>query len=128
MLSDLPKPKPSRADKATEVNPQEATPDASNRKDEKFQGIDYNIVTHVKRIPALLSIYDDLMLVPELQDALVQVLLEPERYEVAMVKHHLFTNPLFVNEITFDEEDNIVEDGDHNGPLYIEGNVGVAHL
>jgi hypothetical protein len=35
---------------------------------------------------------------------------------------------LFVNEITFDEEDNIVEDGDHNRPLYIEGNVGTSHL
>jgi hypothetical protein len=37
-----------------------------------------------------------------------------------MVKQHLFTNPVFVNEITFDEEDNIMEDGDHNHPLYIE--------
>jgi hypothetical protein len=59
---------------------------------------------------------------------LVQALLEPERYEVAMAKHRLFTNPLFVNDITFDEEDNIVEDGDHNRPLCIEGNVGTAHL
>jgi hypothetical protein len=68
------------------------------------------------------------MLVPELWDALVQALLEPERYEVAMATHRLFTNPLFVNEITFDEEDNIVEDGDHNRPLYIEGNVGTTLL
>jgi hypothetical protein len=45
-----------------------------------------------------------------------------------MVKHHLFTNPSFVNEITFNEEDNIVENGDHNHPLYIEGNVGTTHL
>jgi hypothetical protein len=35
---------------------------------------------------------------------------------------------VFVNEITFYEEDNIVEDGDHNRPLYIEGNVGTVHL
>jgi len=33
-----------------------------------------------------------------------------------------------VNEITFEEEDKIVEDGDHNHPLYIEGNIGTAHL
>ena len=33
-----------------------------------------------------------------------------------------------MNEITFDEEDNIIEDGDHNRPLYIEGNIGAAHL
>ncbi|XP_066391890.1 uncharacterized protein [Miscanthus floridulus] len=45
-----------------------------------------------------------------------------------MAKHHLINNPLFVNEITFDEEDEVIEDGDHNRPLYIEGNIGVAHL
>jgi len=55
-------------------------------------------------------------------------LLEPEIYEVAMAKYRLTSNPLFVNEITFEEEDKIVEDGDHNRPLYIEGNIGTAHL
>jgi hypothetical protein len=128
VLPDLPKPKPPRGDKAVEVNPQEATPRASNKKGGKLQNVDYNVLTHLKRIPALLSVYDALMLVPELQDALVQALLEPERYEVVMAKHRLFTNPLFVNEITFNEEDNIVEDGDHSRPLYIKGNVGTVHL
>jgi hypothetical protein len=128
VLPDLPKPKPPRGDKAVEVNPQEATLGASNKKGDKLQNVDYNVLDHLKRILALLSVYDALMLVPELRDVLVQALLEPERYEVAMAKHCLFTNPLFVNEITFDEEDNIVEDGDHNRPLYIEGNVGTSHL
>jgi hypothetical protein len=122
------KSKPPRCDKAAEVNPQEATPGATIKKGDKLQDVEYNVLTHLKRIPALLSIYDALMLVPELWDALVQALLEPERYEVAMATHRLFTNPLFVNEITFDEEDNIVDDGDHNRPLYIEGNVGTTLL
>jgi hypothetical protein len=122
------KSKPPRCDKAAEVNPQEATPGATIKKGDKLQDVEYNVLTHLKRIPALLSIYDALMLVPELWDALVQALLEPERYEVAMETHRLFTNPLFVNEITFDEEDNIVDDGDHNRPLYIEGNVGTTLL
>jgi hypothetical protein len=68
------------------------------------------------------------MLVPELREALVKALLEPELYEVVMAKHRLVNNPLFVNEITFDEEDEAIEDGDHNRPLYVEGNIGVAHL
>ena len=55
-------------------------------------------------------------------------LLEPELYEMAMAKHQLFVNPLFVNEITFEEEDNVVDHGNHNRQLYIEGNIGVAHL
>ena len=45
-----------------------------------------------------------------------------------MAKYRLTSNPLFVNEITFEEEDKIVEDGDHNRSLYIEGNIGTAHL
>ena len=58
----------------------------------------------------------------------MKALQEPELYEVIMAKHRLVNNPLFVNEITFDEEDEVVEDGDHNRPLYVEGNVGAAHL
>jgi hypothetical protein len=123
-----PKPKPTRADKAAEAAPPEAHTGASDEKKEKFQEIDYNVIAHLKRIPALLSVYDALMLVPELREALVKALLDPELYEVAMAKHRLFTNPLFVNEITFEEEDNVVDDGDHNRPLYIEGNIRVAHL
>ena len=130
MLPELPKPKPkpTRADKATEAAPPEAHTGASDEKKEKFQETNYNVIAHLKRIPALLSVYDALMLVLELREALVKALLDPELYEVAMAKHRLFTNPLFVNEITFEEEDNVVDDGDHNRPLYIEGNIGVAHL
>ena len=47
---------------------------------------------------------------------------------MAMAKHRLFSNPLFVNEITFDDEDKLLEEGDHNRPLYVEGNIGTAHL
>jgi hypothetical protein len=98
--------------------------------DEKMKphDVDYNIIAHLKRIPALLSVHDALMMVPSLREALVKALQAPELYEVCMAKHRLFTNPLFVNEITFDEEDNIIEDGAHNRPLYVEGNIGVAHL
>ena len=45
-----------------------------------------------------------------------------------MAKHRLFSNPVFVNEITFDEEDKLIDEGDHNRLLYMEGNIGVAHL
>jgi hypothetical protein len=68
------------------------------------------------------------MLVPDLCQALVHALQAPERYEVAMAKHRLLSNPLFVNEITFDDEDRLLEEGDHNRPLYVEGNIGNEHL
>jgi hypothetical protein len=90
--------------------------------------IDYNIVAHLKRIPALLSVYDALMLVPELRQALIQALEDPKRYEVTMAKHQIVCNFLSANEITFTEEDKVIADDNHNRPLYIEGNIGTAHL
>lgn len=45
-----------------------------------------------------------------------------------MAKHRLFSSPLFINEITFDEEDKIIDKGDNNQPLYVKGNIDAAHL
>jgi len=129
VIPELQKSKPSKADKALkETPPQDEAPEGQGEKKTKPQDVDYNVISHLKRIPALLSVYDALMLVPDLREVHVKALLEPEIYEVAMAKYRLTSNPLFVNEITFEEEDKIVEDGDHNRPLYIEGNIGTAHL
>jgi len=127
-LQELPQVKQPKGNKPTnEGTPLAGVPETSKKKN-RVDDIDYNVVSHLKRVPALLSVYDALMLVPELREALVKALQEPELYEVIMAKHRLVNNPLFVNEITFDEEDEVVEDGDHNRPLYVEGNVGAAHL
>jgi len=67
------------------------------------------------------------MMVPELREALIEALRAPDVYEVAMAKHRLFSNPLYVNEIRFAYEDRVVEKEDHKRPLYIEGNIGNAH-
>jgi hypothetical protein len=72
VLPDLLKLKPPRGDKAVKVNTQEATPETSNKEGDKLQDVNYNVITHLKRIPALLSIYDAPMLAPELRDALVR--------------------------------------------------------
>jgi hypothetical protein len=68
------------------------------------------------------------MLVPDLRQALIHALQAPELYEVAMAKHRLLSNTLYVNEITFDDDDRLLEEGDHNRTLYMEGNIGTAHL
>ena len=128
-LQELPQAKQPKANKAAnEGAPPSGALEPSKKKKNRIEDIDYNVVSHLKRIPALLSVYDALMLVPDLREALVKALLEPELYEVVMAKHRLVNNPLFVNEITFDEEDEVIEAGDHNCPLYVEGNIGVAHL
>jgi hypothetical protein len=86
------------------------------------------VVAHLKRIPALLSVYDALLLVPELRQALIEALQKPEVYEIDMAKHNLLCNSVESNQIIFAEEDKVLECDDHNHPLYIEGNITSAHL
>jgi hypothetical protein len=90
--------------------------------------VDYNMVAHLKRIPALLSVYDALLLVPELRQALIEALQKPEVYEIDMVKHNLLCNSVKSNQIIFAEDDKVLECDDHNRPLYIQGNIASAHL
>jgi hypothetical protein len=90
--------------------------------------VDYNVVAHLKGIPALLSVYDTLLLVPELRQALIEALQKPEVYEIDMVKHNLLCHSMEFNQITFVEDDKVLECDDHNRPLYIEGNITSAHL
>jgi hypothetical protein len=59
--------------------------------------VDYNVVAHLKRIPALLSVYDALLLVPELRQALIVALQKPEVYEINMAKHNLLCNSVGAN-------------------------------
>lgn len=90
--------------------------------------VEYNIVAHLKRIPALLSVYDALVLMPELRQALIKDLERPEIFEAEMAEYYLTQTMAGVNEISFSEEDKIIMDYNHNRPLYIEGNIGNAHL
>jgi hypothetical protein len=45
-----------------------------------------------------------------------------------MAKHNLLYNSVDSNQITFAEDDKVLEYDDHNRPLYIEGNIASAHL
>jgi hypothetical protein len=132
-LPELQKPQPKKGTKedapyTKDATAQENTQDIPANSGGDSHKIDYNVVAHLKRIPALLSIYDALLLIPELRQALIKVLEAPEVYEVTMAKHRLLCNASEFHEITFSEEDKLVEDDNHNRPLYIEGNIGTTHL
>jgi hypothetical protein len=93
---------------------------------EATSNVDYNVVAHLK--PALLSVYDALLLVPELRQALIEALQKPEVYEIDMAKHNLLCNSMESNQIIFTEDDKVLECDDHNRPLYIQGNIASTHL
>jgi hypothetical protein len=101
---------------------------ASSNDKEVPSKVDYNVVAHLKHIPALLSVYDALLLVPKLRQALIEALQKPEVYEMDMAKHNLLCHSMEFNQITFAEDDKVLECDDHNHPLYIEGNTTSAHL
>nr|CAD1842646.1 unnamed protein product [Ananas comosus var. bracteatus] len=94
----------------------------------KKRNVDYNIIAHLKRIPALVSVFDALMMAKELREALVEALLNPEPYETVMAEIHLVNQvDEEVNQITFSEEDFMTPNHKHNRPLYVQGHVkGVA--
>jgi hypothetical protein len=70
--------------------------------------VDYIMVAHLKCIPALLSVYDSLLLVPELHQALIEALQKSEVYEIDMAKHNLLCNSGEFNQITFIEDDKVL--------------------
>ena len=92
------KDKPSTSREATVLNNQQ---EKSSDEEAKEHGVEYNVIAHLKQIPALLSVYEALVLLLELREALVKALQKPEHYQAAMAKHRLFDNLLYANQITF---------------------------
>jgi hypothetical protein len=90
--------------------------------------VDYNVVAYLKCISTLLSAYDALLLVPELRQALIEALQKSEVDEIDMAKHNLLCNSVEFNQITFTEDDKVLEYDNHNRPLYIEVNITSTHL
>lgn len=91
--------------------------------------MDYNIISHLKRIQALLSIYKALIVSKDFRDAFVQTLLNPETYEILVVEKHL-TKPTVAkaDEVTFTEEGLMLGTEDHNRPLYMEDFINCVRL
>ena len=82
--------KPTRVQKPTapkEAHVREEESEHQGQEKMKARDVDYNIIAHLKRIPALLSVHDALMMVPDLREALIKALHAPELYEVSMAKH-----------------------------------------
>ena len=73
---------------------------------------DYNVLAHLRKILALLSVFDALMMSQELRDLLINALQNPEKYQshFAERRHEesLCAETLYVNSrangVTFTEE------------------------
>jgi hypothetical protein len=84
---------------------------------------DYNVLAHLKKIPALLTVYDALMLSPNMRDILVQALLNPEDYQ-AFFAEEAMKETLYAESsagVFFTDEDLLLGTTEHNRPLYVTG-------
>ncbi|PON60504.1 LOW QUALITY PROTEIN: hypothetical protein TorRG33x02_284680 [Trema orientale] len=86
--------------------------------------VNYDILAHLKHIPALLSVYDALQMSPELRNALVVALTSPEffkeKIESIGEKQKSYSASCLAC-ITFDDEDHQLGAAWHNRPLYVTG-------
>ncbi|KAJ0978344.1 hypothetical protein J5N97_013818 [Dioscorea zingiberensis] len=83
----------------------------------------YNILAHLKKVPALLSMYDALMMSAEVRDSLIHALQNPEEYQAYFaeinMKEALYA--FHAPSVSFTDEDLLLGTTEHNRPLYVTG-------
>lgn len=87
--------------------------------------VDYNVLAHLRKLPAKLSIYDALILSKEMREALIKALLDPDicMAQLAAAQPDEALCSKGVPEISFSDEDLCLGTADHNRPLYITVNI-----
>ncbi len=83
--------------------------------------VKYDVISHLKKIPAMLSVYDALCMSSDLRKAFVTALSFPEDYrvEVSQTEAELAE----VLSMTFTEEDLLLGNKKHNRPLLMYGEI-----
>jgi hypothetical protein len=90
-------------------------------------GEEYNVLAHLRKIPALLSIFDVLMMSQDLREVLIQALQSPEKYKSYFIEQNMQETLVAAKQaacINFTDDDLLMGTVDHNRPLYITGNCG----
>jgi hypothetical protein len=85
------------------------------------------VLAHLRKIPALLSIFDTLMMSQDLREILIQALQNPEKYKSSFIEQNM-QETLFTTKraacINFTDDDLLIGTADHNRPLYFTGDCG----
>jgi hypothetical protein len=116
---DFDKGKDKAQNKGKEVESLGKNPEKTRSTDEE-----YNVLAHLRKIPALLSIFDALMMSQDLREVLIQALQNPEKYKSYFIEQNM-QEALFTAKraacINFTDDDLLIGTADHNRPLYITG-------
>lgn len=81
------------------------------------------MLAHLKKIPALLSVYDALQMSKELRESLIETLSNPQEYQDEM---GLPDRLACLATISFTNEEKYAEIDSHNRPIYISGISGIS--
>jgi hypothetical protein len=105
----------SKQSKGKDVTPNEKSDHVSN------VSVKYDIITFLKKIPAMLSVYDALYLSSDLHKAFITTLSFPEDYRVEV--SHTEIKPNRSDDMIFNDEDLLLGDKRHNRPLFMFGDI-----
>lgn len=88
----------------------------------------YNVLAHLKKISALLSVHDALRMSPELRNSLIYVLKVVEEFskndKIAKASWRTVTQEsLCIPMVTFEDNNRYSNDPYHNRPLFITSNI-----
>jgi hypothetical protein len=83
--------------------------------------VKYDVITHFKKIPAMLLVYDALCLSSNLCKAFITTLLFPVGYRVEVSQAEI--KPNRSNNMIFNDEDLLLGDKKHNRTLFMFGDI-----
>uniref|UniRef100_J3N1M8 Peptidase A2 domain-containing protein n=1 Tax=Oryza brachyantha TaxID=4533 RepID=J3N1M8_ORYBR len=83
--------------------------------------VKYDVISHLKKIPAMLSVYDALCLSYDLRKAFISALSFPEDYRVEVSQTEVESTEVL--DVTFTDEDLLLGSKKHNRPLLMYGQI-----
>ncbi|KAK1684838.1 hypothetical protein QYE76_045686 [Lolium multiflorum] len=110
-----PHPPPRKEPKNKDVVPNDSTDPACR------VPVKYDVIAHLKKIPAMLSVYDALCLSSDMRKALITALTFPENYRVEVSQTEVEESDVL--NITFTDEDRLLGSKKHNRPLLMFGEI-----
>ena len=84
--------------------------------------VQYDVITHLRRIPARLSVYEALQLSREAREALIKALVNEDVRDAYLAESAGVAE--CAETITFTDEDLLLGDRQHNRPLFVSGDLG----
>ncbi|KAK2966064.1 hypothetical protein RJ640_010091 [Escallonia rubra] len=99
----------------------------SQKEPSSEEQVKYDVLAHLKKVPALLRIYDALKMSPELRRSLIYALSNLEDFREEVDKRSGMGTRIAIM-ISFNDNDMHADEQEHNRPLFITGKTKCMHV